>query len=157
LDHSSLPSDKPHLHVLCRSLAQLNAVLECGIDSVYADFQDIREYGEAVSLTHSASSKIFLATPRIQRPDEMGIFQAMAKHGADGMIVRNLAGLLFFREQKIPFVADFSLNVTNELTAQLLHEQQAERITTSYDMNREQLLGLVEAVPATWLEVVVHQ
>ena len=35
--------------------------------------------------------------------------------------------------------------------------QGAERVTASYDLNREQLLDLVEATPPEWLEVVVHQ
>jgi len=30
-------------------------------------------------------------------------------------------------------------------------------ITPSYDLNREQLLDLVTAVPADWLEIVIHQ
>jgi putative protease len=54
-------------------------------------------------------------------------------------------------------VADFSLNVANELTAQFLREQGAERLTASYDLHREQLLELVAAVPPEWLEVVIHQ
>ena len=33
----------------------------------------------------------------------------------------------------------------------------AQRVTPSYDLNREQLLGLVAATPPEWLEVVVHQ
>ena len=156
-DVPALLPGQPHLHVLCRSVAQLNSVLECGIGSIYADFQDIRDYGEAVDRAHAAGATILLATPRIQKPDEMGIFHALAKHGAEGMLVRNLAGMLFFREHEIPCVADFSLNVTNELTASLLREKGAERITASYDMNRDQLLGLVQAVPPEWLEVVVHQ
>lgn len=147
----------PTLHVLCRSLIQLNGLLECGIESIYADFQDIRDFHEAVRLAHDAGAKILLATPRIQRPGEIGIFHAMAKHGADGILVRNLAGLLYFREIGIPFVADFSLNVTNELTAQLLCEHGATRVTASYDMNRDQLLGLVASVSPAELEVVVHQ
>ena len=33
----------------------------------------------------------------------------------------------------------------------------AERVTVSYDLNRDQLLDLVDAVPPAWLEVVIHQ
>ncbi len=124
---------------------------------LYADFQDIREYREAVVIAHEAGLPIYLATPRIQKPDEVGFFHALLKHGADGMLVRNLAGMRFYTEEGLPFVADYSLNATNELTAQFLIEQRAERVTASYDMNRDQLLGLVEAVPPEWLEVVVHQ
>jgi putative protease len=48
-------------------------------------------------------------------------------------------------------------NAANELTTQYLKEQGAARITPSFDLNREQLLDLVNAVPSEWLEVVVHQ
>ncbi|HEX5105835.1 MAG TPA: DUF3656 domain-containing protein [Pirellulaceae bacterium] len=154
---AAAPQAAPTLHVLCRSLAQLRDVLAAGITSLYAEFQDIREYREAVRIACERQAAIFLATPRIQKPDEMGIFHALAKHRADGIVVRNLAGLRFYRERGIPFVADFSLNTANDLTFQYLIEQGAARVTPSYDLNREQLLELAHAVPTERLEVVVHQ
>jgi putative protease len=153
----SHPNIDPSLHVLCRSLAQMREVLVAGARSVYVDFQDIREYREAVRIAREQQATIFLATPRIQKPDEMGIFHALAKHGADGVLVRNFGGLRFFRERGIPAIADFSLNTANDLTFDYLREQGAHRVTPSYDLNREQLLELVAAVPAGQLEVVVHQ
>ena len=33
----------------------------------------------------------------------------------------------------------------------------AQRVTASYDLNRDQLMDLVDSVPPNWLEVVVHQ
>ncbi len=148
---------EPTLHVLCRTLEQLRAAAAAGERRLYADFQDIREYGEAVREAHTADATIFLATPRIEKPGEKGIFRAMLRHGADGVLVRNLGGLVFFRERQVPFVADFSLNAANELTAQLLVDEGALRVTPSYDLNRDQLLDLIGAVPPSWLEVVVHQ
>ena len=152
------PSNElPQLHVLCRSLPQLKSVLAQNEKSVYVDFADIREYRAAVQVAHEHQAQILLATPRIQKPGEAGIFRALAKHGADGILVRNLAGLRFFVEQGMPVVADFSLNCANELTANWLREQGAGSIAPSYDLNREQLLELVAAVPADWLECVIHQ
>jgi putative protease len=147
----------PRLSILCRSLPQLRDCLAAGEQHLYADFQDIREYRQAVATAREAGAAIYLATPRIQKPDETGIFYALAKHKADGILVRNLAGLRFYRERGISTVADFSLNCANELTAQYLREHGAERITPSYDLNRDQLLDLVAAVPHQWLEVVIHQ
>jgi U32 family peptidase len=148
---------EPQLRVLCRSLAQLDAVIECGITSATVDFADIREYRQAAARSKEANVEVFLATPRIQKPDEMGLFHAMAKHDAAGFLVRNLAGVAFCRERSIPFVADFSLNAANQWTADYLHSLGAQRVTISYDLNRDQLLEVVDAVPAGWLEVVVHQ
>ncbi len=147
----------PALNVHCRSLAQLQAVLDCGIRSTSVDFQDIRVYAQAVDLAHSAGAEILLATPRIQKPDELGIFRALGRHGSDGILARNLAGLDFFVRAGVPVVADFSLNVTNELAAQYLISLGARRVTASYDSNRDQLMELAAAVPPAWLEVVVHQ
>ncbi|MFN0020026.1 MAG: DUF3656 domain-containing protein [Pirellulaceae bacterium] len=155
-------SATPQVHVLCRSLPQLQEVLDLGIRSLYADFQDIREYRPAAAAAKERGATLFLATPRIQKPDEMGIFLALLKHNASGILVRNLAGLAFYTERKIPIVADFSLNCTSELTARFLRERGAARITPSYDLNREQLLELVTGVAAAGmdlasLEIVVHQ
>jgi putative protease len=147
----------PCLHVLCRSLAQLEAVLACEVGSVMVDFQDIREYRDAVARAHAAEATILVATPRIQKPDEMGILRVLGRHGADGILVRNLAGLEFYTAAGLPVVADFSLNATNEMTAEYLREKGARRVTASYDLNRDQLLDLVSAVPPQWLEVVIHQ
>ena len=151
------PQPGAQLSILCRSLAQLHEVLAAGERGIYVDFQDIREYREAVAVSREHGATIYLATPRIQKPDELGIFHALAKQLSDGILVRNLSGLRFFRERGIPTIADFSLNAANELTAAYLKEQGAQRITPSYDLNREQLLDLVAAVPPEWLEVVIHQ
>ena len=148
----------PTLRVLCRSLAQLEAAAQFGIANLIVDFQDIREYRAAVeTATAHTRATIYLATPRIQKPDEMGIFHALAKHGASGILVRNLAGLAFCPEQRHPVRRDFSLNAANEWTVDYLRSRGAERVTASYDLNRDQLLDLVAAVPPAWLEVVVHQ
>lgn len=148
---------EPQLRVLCRTLDQLRSTVTHGVNEVYVDFQDIREYGEAVTIAHAANAVIYIATPRIQKPDELGIFRVLMRHGADGMLVRNLSGLEFYRQNDVPFIADFSLNVANELTAQFLVERGAKRVTASYDLNRDQLLDLVGAVPSPWLEIVIHQ
>ena len=153
----TIEDSAPRLRVLCRSLNQLRSVCQQDITETYVDFQDIREYAAAVQIAHAANLPIYIATPRIQKPDELGIFRALMRHGADGILVRNLAGLAYYHQHDISIVADFSLNVANELTAQFLIDQGARRLTASYDLNRDQLLDLVNAVPPRWLEVVIHQ
>jgi len=155
-----LPTDRQalaRLTYLVRSLDQLRALLALGERSLYADFADIRQYREALDLVHAAGAVLYPATPRIQKPDELGIFALLAKQGPDGVLVRNYAGLTFFRDRGVPVVADFSFNVTNELSAEFFLGEGVERVTASYDMNREQLLALVSATEPEWLEVVIHQ
>jgi len=154
--HTSSAS-QPTLHVLCRDLFQMETLLNAGVRHLYAEFQDIREYRDAVERSRAAGATLFLATPRIQKPGEMGIFHSMLKQCPDGILARNLSGLDYFIAEGLPVVADFSLNTANELTARMLRSRGVARITPSYDLNREQLLDLVGAVPSEWLEVVIHQ
>ena len=153
--HASPEADR--LHVLVRTMEQLRQVLALGQKTVYVEFQDIREYREAVAAAREVGASIFIATLRIQKPGEQGLFKAMAKRNADGWLVRNLAALDFANENKIPAIGDFSLNVTNPLTADWLMSRGLKRITASYDLNRDQLNELVQGMPTKWLEVVIHQ
>ena len=145
------------LHVLVRSLDQLRRVLELGERRIQAEFADIRQYRDAVDRCRAVGATVQLATPRIQKPDEMGMFRLLAKQAPDGILARNWAAVRFFRDAGLPVIGDFSLNVTNELTAEFFVAAGCDRVTASYDCNREQLLALVNAVPPEWLEVVVHQ
>jgi len=148
---------EPELRVLCRTLAQLEAALSCGIRDVQVEFPDIRQYADAVSMAHASQAQIYLATPRIQKPNEVGLFRAMARHGADGILVRNFGGLTFFAAEGLPCVADFSFNAANDLTVHQLCRLGVLRVTASYDLNRDQLLDMVAASPPHWLEIVIHQ
>jgi putative protease len=121
------------------------------------DFQDIREYRQAVQTAHAVKASIYLATPRIQKPGEIGIFRAMSRHGADGILVRNLGGLAYFAAASMPMLGDYCLNATNDLTVHYLRRQGIQRITPSFDLNRDQLRDLAANVPPRWLEVVLHQ
>lgn len=145
------------LIVLCRSLEQLKHALACGARDAVADFHDLRHYAHAVGLARDAGSRLLLATLRIHKPGEDGLFRMLVKSNADGWLVRNLAAVEFARFQQIPFVTDFSLNVANPITAQQVMAWGAQRLTVSYDLNRSQLLQLASYVPSAWIEVVIHQ
>lgn len=145
------------LSVLVRTMEQLRQVLSHGQKAVYVDFHDVREYRQAVQEAREAEATIHIATLRIQKPGELGLFKAMARHNADGWLVRNLAALDYARQHGIPTIGDFSLNITNPLTAEWLMSRGLSRLTSSYDLNRDQLTELVAMLPKTWLEVVIHQ
>jgi putative protease len=147
----------PRLRVLCRSLKQLDCMLKAGAKELAVEFHDIREYRHAVERAHEHGANIYLATLRILKAGEAGLFRALEKHPADGWLVRNLAALRYAVDRGIRADCDFSLNVTNPLTAQWLMEAGAGSVTASYDLNRDQLLELVAAVRAESLEVVIHQ
>ena len=150
-------SIEPTLHVMVRTLKQLKGVLHLGEKNLLADFSDIRQYREAVEMAKQDNARLFIATPRIQKPSEMGIFKSLAKSDPAGVLVRNFSGLGYFRDNGIPVAADFSFNATNPLTVDFFEKQGVERIAVSYDCNREQLVHLTSAVAGNLLEVVIHQ
>ena len=148
---------EPTLHVMVRTLIQLKVALRLGERNLLADFSDIRQYREAVKLAKQESARLFIATPRIQKPSELGIFGSLAKCNPDGVLVRNFSGLEYFQHQGISIAADFSFNATNPLTVDFFRRKGVERIAVSYDCNREQLVHLSSAVSGNFLEVVIHQ
>jgi putative protease len=98
-----------------------------------------------------------LATPRIEKPCEESLTRHLTRQGADALLVRNAGGVEWCRTEGVPFVADYSLNASNELTTAWLLEQGAQRVTASYDLSIAELGELQHAVPAGSLEIVIHQ
>ena len=163
--HGEAAVEKPRLHVLVRSIEQLRAVLnwqpEADIDngSVYCEFEDIRQYTQAVEKARQAGITIGLATVRIIKPAEHGLLQQIADCNPDCVLIRNLAGLSWFSSHapSLPLIADYSLNVSNELTAALLAEHGVRRIVPSYDLNWTELAAMLRHFPASMFETVIHQ
>ena len=155
-------AEKTTLSVLCRTDAQIEAALGCEIEALYIDFEDIRRYKEAVQRIRQTTAKpplIFLATPRIQKAGEAGIFRVLDKAEPDGFLIRNLGALHFFQDRPDRELrGDFSLNVANPLTARLLREHTSlSRLTVSCDLDIAQVLDLLRAAPPAWFEVILHQ
>ncbi|MFN0080336.1 MAG: DUF3656 domain-containing protein [Prosthecobacter sp.] len=147
------------LHALCRTLAHIDAALVLGIPRLYLDFEDIRRYADAVKHIKASSdtAQVWLATPRIQKSGEVGFFKLIERAEPHGVLIRNLGAISFFQDAKIPMTGDFSLNVANPLTAEILKKSGLERLTVSYDLNIEQVVDLLAAAPPSWFELTLHQ
>ena len=172
---SPLPSalSTPHLIVLARNLAQLEAALQCGIETLYCEFEDPRNYREAVAHFRRSAPKpversenptgrdtprstLFVAPPRIFKMGEEWILNQVRSCEADGYLVRNYDHLRFFAGARC--VGDYSLNIANRLAADYFKNQFGlERVTASYDLNFSQLEALLQAAPPEWFEVTLHQ
>lgn len=150
------------LHVLVRTMDQLYAVVDqhsARRGLVYCDFEDVRRYREAVNYAHAHGRPIGLATLRILKPGEEGLLAQIAHAGADAVLIRNLAALAYFQERspQTALIGDFSLNIANELTADLFLREGMPRLVPSYDLNWQQLAALLKRSDATRFEIVVHQ
>jgi putative protease len=161
------------LIVLVRNLAQLEAALQCGVTTVYCEFEDPKKYREAVTrardawqvtsdvnfpspVTRHLSPSIWVAPPRIFKTGEEWTLEQVRSCNADGYLARNYDHLKFFAHDRR--IGDFSLNVANRLAADYFKNKFGlERVTASYDLNFQQLEALLSAAPPEWFEVTIHQ
>ena len=159
-------SNASNLYVLVRTQEQLEAMLRWEPAEplsrpalVYCDFEDVRRYNDAVALAHDAGRPIGLATLRVLKPGEEGLLARVAQSGADAVLIRNLAGLVYVQERspQTELIGDFSLNVANELAAELFFRENMARLVPSYDLNWEQLQAMLGRSNPARFEVVVHQ
>jgi putative protease len=157
---------EPRLTVLVRTPEQLDAVLAWqptdGLPrpaAVYCDFEDARRYKDAVPKARAAGVPVGVAPLRVWKPGEDGFQSLVVRAEPDIVLVRNLAGIGYFREHlpRATLIGDFSLNAANELTAALLIESGLERLVPSFDLNWEQLASMVRRSRAARFEPVIHQ
>ena len=146
------------LSVLCRNPAQAEILLSENPDLLYLDFEDLRRFTPTVETIRQKSKiPVYLATPRIQKAGETGFFRLIESAKPDGVLIRNLGALDYFRSTKLPMIGDFSLNVANALSADLFITEELERLTPSYDLDITQLLELLRSAPPSWFELTLHQ
>jgi len=151
-------SDGPSLTVLARSLEQLQALRGQAVDRVIVELEQPAELRQAVELGRGHwPGGIWLAGPRICRPDESWTLEPLLRAAPDGYLVRN-ADQLERLTPHAPCQGDFSLNVANPLAAHwVLKRWGLQRLTASYDLALEQLLDLVAGCPPGSLEITLHQ
>lgn len=160
-ERAAKQASAPELRVLCRTERQVEAALRCGVQLVQIDLEDVRRYREVVERAKKdfPEARIFLATPRIQKAGEAGLFRVVEKAKPDGVLVRNTGGVRHFRgHPDLQMIGDFSLNVANPVSAsRLIAQEGMENLTVSYDLNIEQVLDLLGAAPPDWFELTLHQ
>jgi len=163
---SAPPSDRepapPGLFVLCRRLDQAEAAVEAGAAGVYLDFLELTGTGEAFRALRAKGAFVGVAPPRIRKPGEEKIDRFLQGLTPDALLVRSL-GALHELGAAAPemtggrfAVGDFSLNVTNRITAAEVLGRGLSAFTPSFDLDAAQLVALLRGPFARWAEVVVH-
>jgi putative protease len=159
---SSRLAPAPGLFVLCRNVAQAQAAWEAGADGVYLDILELTGTGDAFrALTAAGARFIGLAPPRVRKPGEEKIDRFLRNLGPHGVLVRSLGALFDLPETKAAtpactYVGDFSLNVSNRLTAAEVLTRGLDVFTPSFDLDGGQLRALLNGALAPFAEVVVH-
>jgi putative protease len=151
---------EPRLVPLVRTDAQLEAVIAAGLPEVELDWMELVGLEKAVTRARAAGLSVTIATTRVQKPGEDGIDARFSRLRPDAMLVRHWGGLMHFARQAVegaPWVhGDFSLNVTNSVTARHLLALGCDTLTAAHDLDEAQLHAMLASMPAERLTVTVH-
>ncbi|MDF2697002.1 MAG: peptidase, partial [Labilithrix sp.] len=160
---ASVPDRAPPsagLFVLCRTLEQATSALEAGAAGVYLDFLELTGTGEALRALRARHAGAFVgvAPPRIRKPGEEKIDRYIGSLAPDAVLVRGLGALRELGKDETPrqAIGDFSLNVTNRVTAAEVLGRGLHAFTPSFDLDAAQLLAFARTPFGPWMETVLH-
>ncbi|MFT4703780.1 MAG: putative protease [Bradymonadia bacterium] len=146
---------------LCRTPEQLDAVIAAGLPEVELDWMELVGLGKAFTRAKAAGLRVTVATVRVQKPGEEGFDRRIAKLEPDGVLVRHWGAMMHFsghaqEAQRYDVHGDFSLNVTNSLTAHHLLKSGLQTVTAAHDLDVTQLREMLDNVPAGRVTIVAH-
>lgn len=145
------------LEPLCRTPEQLEAVIAEGCSGVTLDWMELVGLNGAVARARGAGLQVGLATVRVQKPGEEGYDRRLRALNPDWVLARHWGAVTGFAQHRPGQVhGDFSLNVTNSLTAAELIHLGLDTVTAAHDLDQIQLEKLLEHFPASRLAVTVH-
>jgi putative protease len=154
---SSPSADPPRLHLLLRTLEQLDAALETRPASITLDYLDL--YGLKPSLERVKASGIEarIASPRVLKPGEERIADFLLN--CDVPVLVRSTGLLETLEGRrhAALTGDFSLNAANAISARELLNRGLDRLTPSHDLNASQIAALALQMDPGTMEVIAYQ
>lgn len=150
------PPAPPRVVPLCRDDAQLDAVLAAGAPEVELDWMELVGLGKAVRRARAAGARVVVATPRVHKPGEDKIAAHLLRLEPDAVLVRSWAALVQLAGAGPALHGDFSLNVTNSITAGFVLAQGLTTATVAHDLDHAQLAALLAAAPRGRLAVTVH-
>ncbi|HEY4055102.1 MAG TPA: DUF3656 domain-containing protein [Kofleriaceae bacterium] len=160
---TSIPEAASIVVPLCRTDEQLDAVIAAGANEVELDWMELVGLAKAVARAKAAGVRVGVATVRVQKPGEEKIDAHLAKLDPDHVLVRSWGSLASMKtlgdergEERPALHGDFSLNVTNSITANWVLSHGVETVTAAHDLDREQLFALLDAAPKGRVAVTVH-
>lgn len=158
----------PGLSVRVADLDGLTAACQSGADIVYVGgeaFQPAKPWSlgqiaRAVAVAAECNVKLIVTTPRITMERESSeleqLFTGLNDIQPHGLMVSNIGMLNLARNSTdLPLYTDFSFNIFNHLSAQLLKNNGAVQAAISPEATYDQIKALI-ARSALPLELIVH-
>lgn len=147
---------EPELVALVRDEAQLEAVARAGVTHVELDWMELVGLKLAAKHARDLGLHVTIATLRVQKPGEERFLEAITALEPDAVLVRHWAALESLRDGPIALHGDFSLNVTNSLTAAHVLARGLRTLTFSHDLDEAQWFALLEHAPAERFTATIH-
>lgn len=162
-------SGKVLLNVLLRDKSQVEDLVRFtkeqtlspnDVHFVILDFEYGVDYSHCLAALKEAGFKTCVATTRILKPKEYHHLKVLNRLNPDAILVRNLGAYRFLKETlqyKGKLLGDFSLNITNHLTADFLFNAGFDSLTLSYDLSAQRITELLTKMDGAKTEVTLHQ
>jgi putative protease len=160
-------SRKP-LAVKVGSLGAVRKALDGGADYVYLSGEvsplrgqrwTLEGLREACRMAHQLGKRLAVGTPRVTTGKELmeveWLLEKAGEIGIDAVLVQNLGTLRLARQWEVPVIADYSFNIANPLSAQLLKELGTGWITASLELSYWELCELAGKSPVD-VECLIH-
>ncbi|MGE0488913.1 MAG: DUF3656 domain-containing protein [Vulcanimicrobiota bacterium] len=147
-----------YLVALCRQAEHLEAAIASGVQRVELDWMEMVGLNAAVERARQAGLEVGLATVRVQKPGEEVYDRRIERLNPDCVLVRHWGAVSHFSglDQRPVLHGDFSLNVTNSLTARHVLSRGLSTVTAAHDLDEVQLLAMLDRVPASRVAVTIH-
>ncbi len=157
---------KSKLSILVRKIEQVEALknfieqnnhYKAAIQKIIVDFEFGKDFTKAIKDIKEMGIESVIATTRILKPNEYHNFRLIERANPDGILIRNLGALNYFKQSEFNLYGDFSLNATNSVTFNYLVDKGLTTLCASYDMSAKQLDDLLEMLDPSIVEITVHQ
>jgi putative protease len=149
----------PQLHILVRTPEQLEAALSLAPApaSITLDYLDLYGLRPSIDRVKASGIPARVASPRVLKPGEARILNFLVS--LDCPILVRPAGLLYALRERdhAPLIGDFSLNVSNSVSAELFLDLGLERLTPGHDLNAAQVATLALGIGAANIEAIAYQ
>ncbi len=150
--------DKGQVEDVTKAIAA-GEITSKGINLVILDFEFGLDFEPSLNLLKASGMKVAIATTRILKPNEHRNIKHLLNLNPDAILARNLGAVQYLQANNYAgqVLGDFSLNVTNHLTAQYLLSKGLSTLCLGYDLNHLQVSELIQAGQAHRFEVTAYQ
>ncbi len=136
-----------------------NELASENINLFILDFEFGLDFEPSLNLLKQNGLKVALATTRILKPNEHRNIKHLQSLNPDAILARNLGAVQYLQSNNYAgqILGDFSLNVTNHLTAKYLLNKGLSSLCLGYDLNHLQVSQLIQAGQSEKFEVTAYQ